>query len=279
LTEAQESGKLNGFESAGVTQLVECDLAKVDVAGSNPVSRSSLSKSGPVADRSTPKISRVVKSPEGIIKHMQRALFLPAVLSVFSLTLLAQQYKSEPTGAPPSDLAPAIAAALDSKGTKITKTDGSAVMEVWFRKTAPSGPKSSGDSISLPTIPVGTFLGVVKLETKGEDRRGQSLAPGTYTLRYVQMPSNGDHLGAAPQRDFAAFVPAAEDKDPNSTPDLDATVKMSTKASGTAHPAVLSMSNGSGSSGFTKEGEHDWTLNTKLGDLPIAIILLGRVES
>ena len=29
--------------SAGVTQLVECDLAKVDVAGSNPVSRSNLS--------------------------------------------------------------------------------------------------------------------------------------------------------------------------------------------------------------------------------------------
>jgi hypothetical protein len=27
---------------AGVTQLVECDLAKVDVAGSNPVSRSIL---------------------------------------------------------------------------------------------------------------------------------------------------------------------------------------------------------------------------------------------
>lgn len=30
-----------GFRtSAGVTQLVECNLAKVDVAGSNPVSRS-----------------------------------------------------------------------------------------------------------------------------------------------------------------------------------------------------------------------------------------------
>ena len=126
---------------------------------------------------------------------------------------------------------------------------------------------------------MGAFLGVVKLETKGEDRRGQSLAPGMYTLRYVLMPSNGDHLGAAPQRDFAAFIPAADDKDPNSTPDLDATVKMSTKASGTAHPAVLGMSNGSGSTGFTKEGDHDWTLNTRLGDLPVAIILLGRVES
>ena len=28
--------------NAGVTQLVECNLAKVDVAGSNPVSRSIL---------------------------------------------------------------------------------------------------------------------------------------------------------------------------------------------------------------------------------------------
>jgi hypothetical protein len=35
----------NGYlPSAGVTQLVECDLAKVDVAGSNPVSRSKYSK-------------------------------------------------------------------------------------------------------------------------------------------------------------------------------------------------------------------------------------------
>ena len=35
----------NGYlPSAGVTQLVECDLAKVDVAGSNPVSRSIFSQ-------------------------------------------------------------------------------------------------------------------------------------------------------------------------------------------------------------------------------------------
>ena len=33
--------------NAGVTQLVECDLAKVDVAGSNPVSRSNFQKSDP----------------------------------------------------------------------------------------------------------------------------------------------------------------------------------------------------------------------------------------
>jgi hypothetical protein len=210
---------------------------------------------------------------------MNRAISLSVLLPVCSVALLAQQYKSDPAGTPPSELGPAVVSALSSTGTKISKADGSAVMEVWFRKSAPSGPKSNGDPIALPTIPVGAFLGVVKLETKGEDRRGQSLAPGLYTLRYVLMPSNGDHLGAAPQRDFAAFVPAAEDKDPNSTPDLDATVKMSTKASGTAHPAILSLSSGSGSTTFTKEADHDWTLNTKIGDLPVAIILLGKTES
>jgi hypothetical protein len=209
---------------------------------------------------------------------MNRMISLSVFLPVFGVALLAQ-YKSEPAGPPPADLAPAVASALDANGTKISKADGTAVMEVWFRKTAPSGPKNSGDPIALPTIPVGAFLGVIKLESKGEDRRGQALAAGVYTLRYVLMPSNGDHLGAAPQRDFAACVPAADDKDPSSAPDLDATVKMSTKASGTAHPAVLSLSSGSGSTSFTKEGDHDWTLNTKIGDLPISIILLGRVES
>jgi hypothetical protein len=210
---------------------------------------------------------------------MRRAILLPAVVSVFSAIAAAQQYKSEPAGAPPSDLAPAVASALNPQGTKISKSDGTAVLEVWFRKSAPSGPQNSGDAIALPTIPVGAFLGVIKLDTKGEDRRGQPLQPGVYTMRYVLMPTNGDHLGAAPQRDFAALIPAGDDKDPNTTPDLDTTVKMSTKASGTAHPAVLSMSNGTGNPTFTKEGDHDWTLNTKIGDLPVSIILLGRVEA
>jgi hypothetical protein len=210
---------------------------------------------------------------------MKRLLCVSVLLPLVSIALLAQTYKSEPVTSLPSDLAPAVASLLDSNGTKVTKADGTAVLEVWFRKTAPSGPKNSGDSIALPSIPTGSFLGVIKLETKGEDRRGQSLQPGVYTLRYVLMPSNGDHLGAAPQRDFAACVPAADDKDPNTALDLDTAIKMSTKASGTAHPAVLSMSSGSGSNGFTKEADHDWTLNTKIGDQPVSIILLGRVES
>jgi hypothetical protein len=40
LTALRPARDNNDVRRAGVTQLVECDLAKVDVAGSNPVSRS-----------------------------------------------------------------------------------------------------------------------------------------------------------------------------------------------------------------------------------------------
>ena len=41
LTRTQKSGKIDSLQ-AGLTQLVECQLPKLDVAGSNPVSRSIL---------------------------------------------------------------------------------------------------------------------------------------------------------------------------------------------------------------------------------------------
>src|SRR6478735_3690903 len=120
---------MGSFESAGVTQLVECDLAKVDVAGSNPVSRSNLhcgpnrycaSNDRGACDFASRQISWRNQ------KLMNRAFLVSFCLPLFSLSLYAQQYKSAAAGAPPSDLAPAVASALDSTGTKITKADGSA---------------------------------------------------------------------------------------------------------------------------------------------------------
>src|ERR1700682_1642068 len=95
----------NGFfHRAGVTQLVECDLAKVDVAGSNPVSRSRICASGAGRQESfTPAL------------HSASRL----MVSVFLPTAAWAQYKSEPAGAPPSDLAPTVAQALQTPGTRI----------------------------------------------------------------------------------------------------------------------------------------------------------------
>src|SRR5947207_15864405 len=211
-----------------------------------------------------------------MVSRMLRSLFVIMMAAGAAFA----QYKMEPAGAPPSDLPAAISAALQKDGAKVVAGSGTAFCEVWFRSTAPSGPKSSEEGVTLPTIPQGSLIGALRFPGRGADRRGQNIKPGVYTLRYSQHPVNGDHQGVAPQRDFFLMIPAAEDKDPNSTPAFNDVVAMSRKASGTPHPAVLSASSSSNSTfpELKKEGDSDWVLHAKLGDLPISLIVVGRAE-
>ncbi|HTT63936.1 MAG TPA: hypothetical protein VMG35_18920 [Bryobacteraceae bacterium] len=200
-------------------------------------------------------------------------------LLIFCGSLAFAQYKMEPAGAPPTDLAPAFASALQQQGYKILGPGGSVYCEIWFRTQVPTGPKSTDEAVTL-SIPQGALLGVIHFPGPAQDRRGQSLKPGTYTLRYSQYPVNGDHQGVAPQRDFALLVRAGDDTDPNSTPGFDALVALSAKASGTPHPAVLSIWSSASDKfpNLTKQNEHDWVLDAKAGDVPISIILAGKYE-
>jgi hypothetical protein len=200
-------------------------------------------------------------------------------MCLLMLAVAAFAHTAEPAGPPPSDLNPAFAALLQKDGVKVM--DGSnLVAEIWFRSTMPSGGKTSESNISMPTIPHGSFMGVIRFPKNGADRRGQSIKAGTYTMRFSYFPENGDHQGAAPQRDFLLLTPAAEDKDPNATPNFEALVAMSRKASGTPHPAVFSVWKGDagGKPGISQQGEHDWVLQTKIGDTPFAMIVVGKAE-
>jgi hypothetical protein len=190
------------------------------------------------------------------------------------------QYKLESAGSPPSDLPAATAGTLQKEGSKIVAGNGSAFCEIWFRSTVPSGPKTTEDGVTLPTIPQGALLGALRFPARGADRRGQNIKPGIYTLRYALQPVNGDHQGVAPQRDFLVMVPAADDPGPDAKPGFDDLVKLSGKASGTPHPAVLSMSSSSNAKfpELKKEGENDWALHAKIGDTAVEVILVGKVE-
>ena len=190
------------------------------------------------------------------------------------------QYKTESAGAPPSDASPAIVAALQKDGIRVTGPKGS-VCEIWLRTTTPSGPKSSEADLTLPTIPHGALLGVIRFPDKGSDRRGTTIKPGVYTLRYSYYPVNGDHQGVAPQRDFVLLTLASTDTDLNATPTFDQLVAMSKKTSGATHPLVLSIWNPDPDfkAGFDKQGDTDWVLQQKLGDTSFAIILVGTAGS
>ena len=251
--------KDNGsFWRAGVTQLVECDLAKVDVAGSNPVSRSKVPASG--------------------LAMIKRFFLLLGGALLAASMVLAQDYKLEPIATAAPGLPAAYAALIETGGYRITGPSGP-WCEIWFRKSLPAGAKPADNAIAFP-IAQGALVGILRFPAMGADRRGQTIQPGVYTLRYSNYPVDGSHQGVAPQRDFVLLTPIAGDADPNATPAFDALVQMSNKASGTPHPAVLSIETPSGSTfpAVTKEGDHDWVLNVKIGNLPFAIIVAGKVE-
>ncbi len=199
---------------------------------------------------------------------------------LLAATAVFAQYKAQPAGDPPSEVAAHILGSLSKAGTKIVGDNGSAYVEIWLRSAMPSGPNTGESSVTLPTIPPGALLGVLRFSAKGSDRRGQNIAPGIYTLRYGNYPVNGNHQGVAPQRDFLVLVPAALDKTAGAISDFDALIELSRKASGTPHPAVLSFwkADADQKPGFEKQGEKDWVLTAKLGDTAVSIIVIGKAD-
>lgn len=201
-----------------------------------------------------------------------------AVLAAASSLLCAQDYKLEPVSGAAPGLPGGYASVMANQGYRVAGPSGP-WCEVWFRNAIPAGPKPSDPSVAFP-IEQGTLVGVIRFPGAAADRRGQTVKPGVYTLRYSNFPVDGSHQGVAPQRDFLLLTPIANDPDPNAKPDFATLVGWSTKASGTPHPAVLSIETPAGSTfpAVTKEGDHDWVLNVKLGDMPLAIIVSGKYE-
>jgi hypothetical protein len=214
-----------------------------------------------------------------VIAMLKRLVPLACAALAAAFSIYAQDYKLEPIDAAPPPLPATYAAVIFQRpGFRVVGPNG-AWCEVWFRNSIPAGPKPGDSSISFG-IAQGTLLGVLRFPGQGADRRGQVIQPGVYTLRYSNYPVDGAHQGVAPQRDFALLTPLAGDPDPNATPNFDSLVQMSGKASGTPHPAVLSLETPADAKfpSLSKEGDHDWVLNVKVGDLQIAVIVAGKYE-
>ena len=210
---------------------------------------------------------------------MKRLILLPMIWPLVAFSAMAQDYKLEPLATAAPGLPSAYAAAIQAQGVRINGASG-AWCEVWLAKSLPVGAKPDDAAISFG-IAQGTLLGVIRFPGKGADRRGQVIPAGVYTLRYSMFPVDGAHSGVAPQRDFALLTPLAADPDPAAKPAFDDLVKISGKASGTPHPAVLSLETppaGAAAPSLVKEGEHDWTLTVKAGDITFSMIVAGKFE-
>ncbi len=190
---------------------------------------------------------------------------------------LAFAASTEPAGAPPSDLDPALSGAVQKEGVRVKDGDKTLV-EVWFASSPPKTDDNfAGSNVSITTIPHGALLAVLRYPEQAQDRRGQTIKSGLYTARISFFPPDGNHQGVAPQRDFLILSLGSDDTDAKATPDYDTLMAASMEASGTPHPLALSIWKADASTfepGVKEDGE-DLVLRHKVGDLPVAVIVKG----
>ena len=88
-------------------------------------------------------------------------------LLLVSATVCGQQYKADKAGPLPPEVPSSVAQVLEKNGFQITN-NGAKYCEVWFRAELPGAAAASKEpNVTLPTIPVGTLVGVIRLDEIG----------------------------------------------------------------------------------------------------------------
>jgi len=206
-------------------------------------------------------------------------LVVLSLLTVCSTGAWAADPQLEKSGAPPDSIAAPIKDQLQAAGLKV-QVDGKVLGEFWMRKELPTAEGSNaGLGIHFTGVPDGTFAGVVQFPETWTDYKGQTIPAGVYSLRYGIEPADGNHMGVSTYRDFLMLVPVAEDKDPSAKLTTEDLVKLSVKASGTNHPAVLALFpvwDEVTDPKLYKNDSDQWTLAIPFGATRLGVVLLGQ---
>jgi hypothetical protein len=171
---------------------------------------------------------------------------------------------------------------LAAKGYRILLDESGPATEFWFRKEIPAQPKNASSDAVYDRISESTLVGVVHFTRGFNDYRGQSVPAGFYTLRYALMPNDGNHLGVAPSRDFLLLIPASADPGPQTMPKFQDLVALSRQASGTKHPAPMSLlpAESHGAPGISRNDEGDSVFSCAVHlasgeEMPLAVVVKG----
>ena len=210
-------------------------------------------------------------------------------LIVFFLTAVcaAQAGKVEPLLALSDASVPQpVRQALEPKGERVLLDDGAVACEIWLRKTIPAQAKKEVEGALYTSLSESTFVGVLHFPQASTDYRGQAIKAGYYTLRYELLPDDGNHLGAAPNRDFLLMIPAASDTDPTAVFKFQDMVDLSRKATGTKHPGPLSLTQPESKAtepAITKDEQDHWIFSGGLRlssgeQIPFALVVRGTAQ-
>jgi hypothetical protein len=220
------------------------------------------------------------------VRRTNSLLCAVSVFLWFCAFCAAQSGKAESIG-PLTDsaVAEAVRQTLDAQGYRLTLDDRKPECELWVRKSIPAQPNKDVEGVVYPQLAESTMVGVIHFLEAATDFRGHPIPAGFYTLRYELMPNDGNHLGAAPNRDFLLAIPAGSDSDPAATFKFQELVSMSAKTSGAKHPSPLSLvpADNAGSPAVSKDDQEHWTFTASMKlasgeELRFALIVRGEAQ-
>jgi len=218
---------------------------------------------------------------------MKRNIFLNLWVLIFPMTLCGNDIKVETIdGFSFPKASKSVQNSLEPEGYRVLRDNGDVLCEIWLRDSIPTQTETGELGAVYPQLSKSILVGVLSFPNGGGDCQGQSIKQGTYTLRYELLPNDGNHMGAAPTRDFLLLSPVTIDSIVESHYTFDELTTMSKEASGTTHPASFNM--------IYPESEEDLPmviktfegyivfiapLKTQAGDrLIIALIVEGETE-
>ena len=207
---------------------------------------------------------------------------LKTFLTIVLLATFCVAQKVEQVAKPSAELPGAIAGAVEDHGLRVLDKDGTPLVSVWLAKSVKTS-KKEVEGANYPQLEPSSFVGVITFDSEGKDLRGQSIAKGTYSLRYALLPSDGNHMGVAPNRDFLLLLALSSDSDPATIYSEKQLYRASGKVAGTGHPAVLSLIAEDGKPGTVSTSAEGYvvlhvSLTTSDGALPIALIVKGVAQ-
>lgn len=160
--------------------------------------------------------------------------FLPAI------SVCAQEYRVEvlEEAAKAEGLGKEIASLMADKGLRVIRGSSRTVCDIWPCKKWDVIGDFKPTSERLYPFKPGQLIGLLHFRRRGKDFRDQTVSSGWYTLRYGLQPTDGNHEGTSPTRDFLLLVPVEQDKSQKPLA-LEKLLEASIEAAGGGHPAML----------------------------------------
>ncbi|MBI4471626.1 MAG: hypothetical protein HY646_03095 [Acidobacteria bacterium] len=206
------------------------------------------------------------------------AVLLAPAVSAFSQD--AETYTVEVLNEPaPADIAGPIRAELNTAGLRV-KDPGGILCDAWFRRTIPKEAEQ-GIGRSYPQLPDRALLGAIRVPGKMHDNRHNPIPPGIYVVRHGLQPQDGNHVGSADYIDFALFLNAKSDRsvDGGYASSMDM-IQKSIADGGGSHPMVFALMPPQSSTqpSMVRNQRGHWVLETKIGDMVLAMVVVGVYE-